>query len=74
MPTQNQRVNVTLDKGTARIINSLAKKDPNHSASNVVRQLVLEALEMREDMYLSKIADERYHSNQRTVSHEEAWK
>ena len=72
MPTQNKRVNVTLDKETARIISSLAKKDPNHSESNVVKQLVLEALELREDMYLSKRSEAR--EGQRIISHEEAWK
>jgi len=72
MPTQNKRVNVTLDKETARIISSLAKKDPNHSESNVVKQLVLEALELREDLYLSKRSEAR--EGQRIISHEEAWK
>ena len=73
MPTQNKRVNVTLDKETARIISSLAKKDPNHSESNVVKQLVLEALELREDRYLSKIADSRYGG--KTVPYDKAiWK
>jgi hypothetical protein len=61
MPTQNKRVNVTLDKDTAKVIASLAKKDPSHSISNVVKQLVMEALELREDMYLSKRSESREH-------------
>ncbi len=68
MPTQNKRVNVTLDKETARIISFLAKKDPSHSESNVVKQLVLEALELREDMYLSKRSEAREHEE--TVPYE----
>ncbi len=72
MPTKNQRVNMTLDDKTAAILNSLAKKDPSGSVSHVAKQLVSEALELREDLYLSRLAESRL--GQKTVSHVDAWK
>lgn len=72
MPTKNQRVNMTLDSQTAVILNYLAKKDPSGSVSCVAKQLILEALELREDLYLSKLAESR--ENQKKISHENAWK
>lgn len=71
MPTENKRVNVTLNKEIDSILTKLAKKDPNHSVSNVVKQLILEALEMREDKYLCKLAESR--EGQSRLSHEEFW-
>ncbi len=72
MPTKNQRVNMTLDSQTAVMLNYLAKKDPSGSVSCVAKQLILEALELREDLYLSKLAESR--ENQKKISHENAWK
>lgn len=72
MPTQNKRVNVTLEKNMANTLVSLAKKDPSHSVSHVVKQLILEALELREDVYLCQLAESR--EGQKRISHEDAWK
>jgi len=63
---------MTLDNQTALMLNYLAKKDPSGSVSCVAKQLILEALELREDFYLSKLAESR--EDQRTISHEKAWK
>jgi predicted DNA-binding protein len=42
----------------------------------LLQELALEALEKREDFYLSKLADALYREQegQETYSHEEAWK
>jgi len=72
MRVENKRVGVTLDIETANILSSLAERDPSHSVSNVAKQLILEALEIREDAYLLKLVKSR--EGQDTISHEEAWK
>ena len=54
MPTNNPRVNVTLDPATNETLLRIAKEE-NKSVSSVIKELTLEALELREDLYLSKI-------------------
>ena len=67
------RINITLEKSTVGILTKLAKKSPDKkSVSSVARELILEALELREDMYLSKLAESR--KGQQRISHENAWK
>jgi hypothetical protein len=39
-----------------------------------VRELTLEALEKREDFYLSKLAEKLDQPDVKTYSHDEAWK
>lgn len=73
MDGRNPRVNVTFDESSAGLISALAEYE-NKSLSNIVRDLTLEALELREDLYLSKIAQKLEQSNTKTYSHEEAWK
>lgn len=41
---------------------------------DLLKELALEALEKREDLYLSKLADRLDQENTETYSHEEAWK
>jgi len=72
MATRNKRVGVTLDQETASILSLLAIQDPSHSVSHVAKQLILEALEIREDAYLLKLVKER--EGQKKVSHAKAWK
>lgn len=67
------RINITLEKSTVGILTKLAKKSPDKkSVASVARDLILEALEMREDMYLCKRSEAR--EGQKVISHEEAWK
>ncbi len=39
-----------------------------------MKDLLINALKMNEDIYLSQIAAERDTSDQKIISHEEAWK
>lgn len=73
MATKNPRINVTFEEGTAGFLSILARRE-NKSVSSLVRELTLEALELREDLYLSKIAEEIDVKGSKTYLHEDAWK
>lgn len=75
MTTKHTRVNVTLNADTEKALHYLSKKS-HQSLSKVAFDLIQEALELREDMYLSKIADAAYERNKNkpTISDEEVWK
>jgi predicted DNA-binding protein len=73
MSTRNPRINVTLEKMTVESLAILAKNEQK-SLSGLVRDLVTEALEIREDYYLSKLVEATDNDDQEKYSHEEAWK
>ena len=58
MPTRNPRINVVLEEPLYATIERLAKRD-KVSLSLKVRDLVIEALEVEEDIALSILAEER---------------
>jgi hypothetical protein len=72
MPTSNPRINVTFEPALAALLASLARQE-NKSVSALAKELVIEALERREDMALSAIASLRDKAPQKLVSHDEAW-
>jgi predicted DNA-binding protein len=55
--SRQRRINVTFKPSTLHAVNLLAKK-ADTSLSNITQELVEQALEMREDIYLSGIAEE----------------
>jgi hypothetical protein len=55
--SRQNRINVTFKPSTLHAVNLLAKKEDT-SLSNITQKLVEQALEMRDDIYLSRIADE----------------
>ncbi len=67
------RINVTFEESTSLLLTTLAQQE-NQSVAGLVRQLALEALEMREDFYLSKLAESFDQKAVSTYSHQEAWK
>ncbi len=73
MTTKNPRINVTFEEPIANLLSHLAGK-VHKSVASLVKELALEALEIREDIYLSKIAAELDVNNSKTYSHDEAWK
>jgi len=73
MATKNPRINVTFEEVTAGLLSHLAHLE-HKSVARLVRELALEALEMREDFYLSKVAQELDKEGAKTYSHDEAWK
>ena len=74
MPAKNPRVNVVLEKPLYSVLNRLAE-DEGISMSMLMRDLVKEALELREDQALADFAEHREGSFDRSkaLSHEEVW-
>lgn len=71
--SNNPRINVTFENEVAGLIASIANAE-DKSMSMIVRELTLEALELREDLYLSKLAEKIDTKNAKIISHDEAWK
>ena len=69
----NPRINVTFNETTVGLLSHLASQE-NKSISSFVRELTIHALEMREDLYLSKIADKLDKNDSKRYDHNEAWK
>ena len=73
MPTKNPRINITFEESVAGVLAKLAEQE-NKSVAALVRELALEALETREDMYLSRVAEQADTESARRVEHKDAWK
>ncbi len=73
MPTTNPRINITLEKALALLLEQQAKLE-HKSISNLAKELILEALERREDMALSAIAEIRDRKSAKRIKHEDVWK
>jgi predicted DNA-binding protein len=73
MTTKNPRINVTFEESTIVILSNLAEHEDKPIAK-LVRELALEALEIREDLYLSKVAEKLDKKGAKTYNHNEAWK
>jgi predicted DNA-binding protein len=54
-------------------LNTLAEQE-HKTLSAFVKELIIDALDRREDMILSGIAESRDTQNAKRVSHEDAWK
>jgi len=74
MPAKNPRINVVLEKPLYNALHDLAE-DEGVSMSMLMRDLVKEALELREDRALADLATEREKGFDRSkaLSHEEVW-
>ena len=74
MPARNPRVNVVLEKPVYDIVERIAREEGT-SLSTVVRNLVKEAVEIREDIGLTHLATdrERTFSLRRALSHKDVW-
>lgn len=74
MPTKNPRINVVLDTVMYQNIQYLAAKE-GVSLSNKVRDLIKDALEIQEDIYLASFAEERDSTLDvsSSLSHEDVW-
>jgi predicted DNA-binding protein len=73
MAAKNPRINVTFEAKTAGLLSQLADQE-HKSVASLVRELALEALERREDFYLSKLAEKLDKEGVNTYGHDEAWK
>ena len=77
MPTKKPRFNITYDQAELNVLVNLAKKQ-NKSIAGVAKELILDALERHEDMFLSALADQRIKEaeqrGEKLVPHSKAWK
>ena len=74
MPTKNPRINVVLEKPLYKNVERLAERD-GVSLSLKVRDLVKEALEIEEDIGLSKLVEtrEKNFNRKKALKHDEVW-
>jgi predicted DNA-binding protein len=75
MPTKNPRVNVILEQPLYIAMYDLANSE-GVSMSAVARDLIREAIELREDVALATFTDKRMKTFDKKVSlsHEDVWK
>ena len=74
MPTKNPRVNIVVEQPLYVIMHDLATNE-GVSMSTLARDLIREALDIREDVALSALADKRLKTFDRktALSHKETW-
>lgn len=72
MPSKNPRVNMTFEPGLLAQLARLAKRE-SKSVAGLAKDLVIEALELREDRALSTLATTRDTDKARYRTHDEAW-
>ena len=75
MNTRQRRVNVTFRSDTLKAVSLLADKK-EMSLSSMTQELVEQALELREDIHLSHLADvaEKRAKGKKTVPADRLWK
>ena len=72
MPTAKKRINLSVDDELYEELEELQKLRNAPSLSSIVLELTKEALELQEDLYFAKVAQER--EKEKELSHEEVWK
>ncbi len=75
MPTKNPRVNIVVEPPLYGVMHELATSK-GVSMSAIARDLILEAINLREDVALSAVADTRMDTFDRktALAHEDVWK
>lgn len=72
MPSVKKRINLTVDDKTYSELEKLSLKT-QQKISSLSLNLIHQALELQEDLYLSKTADQRLSQKQKRISHDKAW-
>jgi len=74
MPAKNPRVNVVVESRLYGVLCDLAERE-GVSLSTIARDLIREAVELREDISLAGFADSRMRTLKKgkTLSHKETW-
>ena len=75
MPTKNPRINIIVEQPLYIAMHDLANSE-GVSMSALARDLIREAIELREDVALATLADKRMKTfdGKATLSHEDVWK
>lgn len=74
MPTVHQRVNIVIEPPLYKMVHDIAAAE-GVSMSALARELIREALELREDVALAALAEEREQtfSRKKSLSHTQVW-
>lgn len=73
MATDNPRIQVMLDNETNGLLANLALQQ-KRSVSATAAELIREALELHEDVLLSRHGDKRLAEAKKWIDHKDAWK
>lgn len=75
MPTKNPRVNIVVEPPLYSVLHDIASSE-GVSMSTIARDLIREAIELREDIALADFADTRMQTLDRAkaLSHDDVWK
>jgi hypothetical protein len=74
MPTKNPRINIVVEQPLYKVMHDLATGE-GVSMSTIARDLIREAIDLREDVALAAFADGRMKTFNRKValSHKDVW-
>ena len=72
MPTTKKRINITVDDRTYAAMERLSNERAQ-SVAGVGLSLIEQALEYQEDIYFSRLADERLSKKPKRIPHDKAW-
>ncbi|HJX62797.1 MAG TPA: hypothetical protein VJ860_02460 [Polyangia bacterium] len=72
MPTTKKRINITVDDRIYQAMRRLSD-ERDQSVAGVGLSLIEEALEYQEDLYFSRVADERLSKKQKRIPHAKVW-
>ncbi len=72
MPTAKKRINITVGDDVYEALERLSTTR-DQSVAGVGLSLIEQALEYQEDLYFSRVADERLAKKERRIRHDEAW-
>jgi hypothetical protein len=75
MPTKNPRVNIVVEPPLYRVMQDIATSE-GVSLSTIARDLIREAIGLREDVALADFADARMKTldRKKALSHDDVWK
>jgi predicted CopG family antitoxin len=72
MPTAKKRINITVDDDVYEALERLSA-ERDQSVAGVGLSLIEQALEYQEDVYFSRLADERLRKKGKRIPHRKAW-
>ena len=72
MPTAKKRINITVTDEVYDALGRLAN-ERGQPVAGVGASLIEEALEYQEDLYFSRVADQRLGRKEKRVDHRKAW-
>jgi predicted DNA-binding protein len=72
MPTAKKRINITVTDEVYDALGRLAN-ERGQPVAGVGASLIEEALEYQEDVYFSRVADQRLGRKEKRIDHRKAW-